>query len=492
MKSFMSSPTCSVLSKSDNSEKRFKLLEQRFSSYVQAIEWCKTNRYKYKYPSKTDVDEELLENKTKKHIIYRCDCHGANCPNERKLKFHSTGQGTFEILMFERGLHSASSSVPKMRGIDSRLLEFIDNLYRQGKSPREIRCAVLRQAKAGQWGMIDDIVFPTLKQIYNRKSSVKESQSHIATERFPDSAKSITSIPEPTAATDDDYVWSSDGFTPPFLASAFTNLSSSVATNKDTLRIATERFPDSANSITSIPEPTAATDDDYVWSSDGFTPPFLASAFTNLSSSVATNKDTLRIATERFPDSANSITSIPEPTATTDDDYVWSSDGITPPFLASTFTNLSFSAASQDSSSSINSIPEPKATTKDDEYIWSSDEFNTSPDSTLAFLTSYAIATTDEARQNSTLKEQMKTQFDFNSIKEGFLAYNSTQRFEMILQLQMLNNFKSLNEQPHQIRLEEKPPAPKKQKLRNKVTYRNTSCIYNDDDDEEEVIYRDP
>lgn len=372
----MSSPTCSVLSKSDNSEKRFKLLEQRFSSYVQAIEWCKTNRYKYKYPSKTDVDEELLENKTKKHIIYRCDCHGANCPNERKLKFHSTGQGTFEILMFERGLHSASSSVPKMRGIDSRLLEFIDNLYRQGKSPREIRCAVLRQAKAGQWGMIDDIVFPTLKQIYNRKSSVKESQSHIATERFPDSAKSITSIPEPTAATDDD--------------------------------------------------------------------------------------------------------------------YVWSSDGITPPFLASTFTNLSFSAASQDSSSSINSIPEPKATTKDDEYIWSSDEFNTSPDSTLAFLTSYAIATTDEARQNSTLKEQMKTQFDFNSIKEGFLAYNSTQRFEMILQLQMLNNFKSLNEQPHQIRLEEKPPAPKKQKLRNKVTYRNTSCIYNDDDDEEEVIYRDP
>ena len=434
MKSFMSSPTCSVLSKSDNSEKRFKLLEQRFSSYVQAIEWCKTNRYKYKYPSKTDVDEELLENKTKKHIIYRCDCHGANCPNERKLKFHSTGQGTFEILMFERGLHSASSSVPKMRGIDSRLLEFIDNLYRQGKSPREIRCAVLRQAKAGQWGMIDDIVFPTLKQIYNRKSSVKESQSHIATERFPDSAKSITSIPEPTAATDDDYVWSSDGFTPPFLASAFTNLSSSVATNKDTLRIATERFPDSANSITSIPEPTA----------------------------------------------------------TTDDDYVWSSDGITPPFLASTFTNLSFSAASQDSSSSINSIPEPKATTKDDEYIWSSDEFNTSPDSTLAFLTSYAIATTDEARQNSTLKEQMKTQFDFNSIKEGFLAYNSTQRFEMILQLQMLNNFKSLNEQPHQIRLEEKPPAPKKQKLRNKVTYRNTSCIYNDDDDEEEVIFRDP
>ena len=385
MKSFISSPTYSVLSKSDNSEKSFKLLEQRFSSYVQAFEWCKNNRYKYKYPSKTDVDEELLENKTKKHIIYRCDCHGANCPNERKLTFHSTGKGTFEILMFERGLHSASSSVPKMRGIDSRLLEFIDNLYRQGKSPREIRCAVVRKAKSGQWGMIDDIVFPTVKQIYNRKCSVKESLS-----------------------------------------------------------------------------------------------------------SAASNKDTSRIATERFPDRANSITSFPEPAATTDDDYVWPSDGFTPPILASTFTNLSSSAASQDSSSSINSITESKATTKDDEYIWSSDELNTSPDSTLAFLTSYAIATTDEARQNNTSKKQMKTQFDFNSIKEGFLAYNSNQRFEMILQLQMLNNFKSLNEQPHQIRLEEKPPAPKKQKLRNKYTYRNTSFIYNDDDDEEEVIYRDP
>ena len=383
-----------------NRKNGFQLLEQTFSSYVQAFDWCKSNRYKYKHCSKNNVDE-LMKIKILKYYIYRCDCHGANCPNERKLAFHSTGQGTFEILMFERGLHSSSSCVPKMRGIDTRLLEFIDYLCRQGKPPREIRCAVLRKANAGQWGTIDNIVFPSIRQINNRKSYVKDSLS--------------------------------DGFTPPFLASTFTNPSSSAACNKDTSRIAT---------------------------------------------------------TEQFQASSSSTTSPPESTATTDDDYVWSSDGFTPPFLASTFSNPSSSAASQDSSSSIISIPEPKFTTKDDEYIWSSDELNTSPDSTLAFLSSYAIATSDEARHNNTSKEQMKTQFDFNSIKEGFLAYNSTQRFEMILQLQMLNDFKSLNEQPHQIRLEEKPPAPKKQKLNNNYIYSNT-CIY-DDDDEEEVIYRDP
>jgi hypothetical protein len=353
----MSSPPYSVLSNSDNSNNCFQLLEQKFSSYVQAIEWCKSNRYKYKYASKTNVDEELLKNKTKKYMIYGCECHGVGCPNERKLEYHSIGQSSFEILMFERGLHSSSSNFPKMRGIDTRFLEYIDYLCRQGKPPREIRCAVLRKANAGQWGSIDNIVFPSIRQINNRKSYVKDSLS--------------------------------DGLTPPFLASTFTNPSSSAACNKDTSRIATtEQFQASSSSITSLPEPTATTDDDYVRSSDGLTPPFLASTFTNLSFSGASHKDTSRIATEQFQTSSSSITSLPEQTATTDDDYVWSSEGFTPPFLASTFSNPSSSAASQDSSSSIISIPELKVTTKDDEYIWSSDELNTSPDSTLAFLSS--------------------------------------------------------------------------------------------------------
>ena len=90
----------------------YQLLEHRFSSYAQAFNWCQRNRYKYKHHSRNFADDLLEKNKYKSYI-YGCDCHGANCPNERKLEFHSTGKGTFEIRMFERGLHSALSSVPK-------------------------------------------------------------------------------------------------------------------------------------------------------------------------------------------------------------------------------------------------------------------------------------------------------------------------------------------------------------------------------------------
>lgn len=341
-----------------NSKKGFQLLEQTFSSYVQAFDWCKSNRYKYKYHSRTNIDDDLLEKKTKRYFIYGCDCHGVDCPNERKFEFHSTGQGTFEILMFERGLHSASSSVPnKKRGIDSRLLEFIDYLCRQNKPSIEIRFAVLRKAITGQWGTIE---VPSAKQISNRKTVVKRMDEK----------------------------------------------------NQQSKR---EIQPDSSSSIASLPEPIAATDDDYVWSSDASSPPIVAS-------SAASNKDTSPIAT-----------------ATTDDDNVWSS------------------------------------------Y-----ELNTSPDSTLAFLTSYA---TDDSKCSMS-KEQPKTQFDFKSIKEGFLASSSTQRFEMILQLQMLNNFKNLIDQPNPRRQEEKQPPAKKQKQNDIYTYPNT-CKYHDDVNEEEVIYLD-
>lgn len=150
----------------------YQLLEQRFSSYAQAFNWCQRNRYKYKHHSRNYADD--LEKNKYKSYIYGCDCHGANCPNERKLEFHSTGKGTFEIRMFERGLHSALSYVPKKRGIDPRLLDFIDYLCKEDKPPRDIRYSVLRKAEAGDWGPVDDIIFPSIEQIKNRKKSVKK------------------------------------------------------------------------------------------------------------------------------------------------------------------------------------------------------------------------------------------------------------------------------------------------------------------------------
>jgi hypothetical protein len=373
-----------------NSKKGFQLLEQTFSSYVQAFDWCKSNRYKYKYHSRTNIDDDLLENKIKRYFVYGCDCHGVDCPNERKLEFHSTGQGTFEILMFERGLHSASSSVPnKKRGIDSRLLEFIDCLCRQNKPSTEIRFAVLQKAITGQWGTIE---VPSAQQISNRKTVVKKMVKNNQ-----DSSSSIDSLPEPIAATDDDNVWSSDASSPP---------------------------------------------------------PIVASSFTNAFSSAASNNVISRIAS-----------------ATTDDDYVWSSDASSPPIVAAT--------------SNKNTSPIATATTDDDD-VWSSYELNTSPDSTLAFLTSYA---TNDSKCSMS-KEQGNTQFDFKSIKEGFLTSSCTQRFEMILQLQMLNNFKNLIDQPNPRRQEEKQPPSKKQKQNDIYTYPNT-CIYHDDDNEVEVVYLD-
>lgn len=171
---------------------------------------------------------------------------------------------------------------------------------------------------------------------------------------------------------------------------------------------------------------------------------------------------------------ARSIASLADPIAATDDDYVWSSDASSPPPIVA-------------SSAASNKDTSPIATaTTDDDNVWSSYELNTSPDSTLAFLTSYA---TDDSKCSMS-KEQPKTQFDFKSIKEGFLASSSTQRFEMILQLQMLNNFKNLIDQPNPRRQEEKQPPAKKQKQNDIYTYPNT-CKYHDDVNEEEVIYLD-
>ena len=155
-------------------ENIFSSLQQRFSSFEQAFNWCQRNRYKYKRHSYLFADD-LLERKKYKFYIYGCDCHGADCPNERKFEFQSTGKGTYEIHMFERGLHSTSSSIQKKRGIDPRLLNFIDYLCKDDKAPKDIRYAVLRKAQAGEWGPTEDLIFPSVKQIQYRKQSVKRN-----------------------------------------------------------------------------------------------------------------------------------------------------------------------------------------------------------------------------------------------------------------------------------------------------------------------------
>jgi len=159
-----------MLEKGDN----FSSLEERFSSFEQAFNWCQRNRYKYKRHSYLFADD-LLERKKYKFYIYGCDCHGADCPNERKFEFQSTGKGTYEIHMFERGLHTTSSSIQKKRGIDPRLLDFIDNLCKDDEAPKDIRYAVLRKAQAGEWGSTEDLIFPSVKQIQYRKQSVKRN-----------------------------------------------------------------------------------------------------------------------------------------------------------------------------------------------------------------------------------------------------------------------------------------------------------------------------
>ena len=151
----------------------YKLLEQRFSSFEQAFNWGQRNRYKYKRHSKSFADD-LLERKKYKFYIYGCDCHGAYCPNERKFEFQSTGEGKYEIHMFERGLHNiTSSSIPKKRGIEPRLLDFIDYLCKDIRyAPKDIRNAVLRKAQAGEWGPTEDLIFPSIEQIKNRKKNL--------------------------------------------------------------------------------------------------------------------------------------------------------------------------------------------------------------------------------------------------------------------------------------------------------------------------------
>jgi len=79
--------------------------------------------------------------------------------------------------MYERGLHTMSKTIPKARGIDNRLVDYIDQQCKDGKPPKEILDAVHHKATKGEFGQIGDLVFPTIEQIRNRKKyATRESE----------------------------------------------------------------------------------------------------------------------------------------------------------------------------------------------------------------------------------------------------------------------------------------------------------------------------
>ena len=76
----------------------FLLSDESFSSFHQAFEWCKRNRYKYSRHSRTFADQVLEVDKYKIYF-YVCNCHGSLCRNERKLEFRSTGLKREELII---------------------------------------------------------------------------------------------------------------------------------------------------------------------------------------------------------------------------------------------------------------------------------------------------------------------------------------------------------------------------------------------------------
>ena len=53
--------------------------------------------------------------------------------------------------------------VPKKRGIDSRLLDFIDYLCKEDKPPKEIRYSIMRKVHAGEWGPYEELHIPSIE-----------------------------------------------------------------------------------------------------------------------------------------------------------------------------------------------------------------------------------------------------------------------------------------------------------------------------------------
>ena len=410
----------------------YKLLEQRFSSFDQAFNWGQRNRYKYKRHSKSFADD-LLERKKYKFYIYGCDCHGAYCPNERKFEFQSTGEGKYEIHMFERGLHNiTSSSIPKKRGIEPRLLDFIDYLCKDIRyAPKDIRNAVLRKAQAGEWGPTEDLIFPSIEQIKNRKKNLP-----VVDKKLP--------VDEVITSGHQNYK---------YVNSQLKFEQSLIPSTSDCIRSSSFLSQDSN------------------------------------SKSCTTQESQLQpiptVGCRKVPLFEQSI--INPPPSTSQLQPIFEQTLINPPpSTSSVFSKNSNCTFGDDSSSNLN----PQRPKNEHSII------NLSADDKYQKYVDYFISivdTNDYTAEKKLLfanrvKEMLKCKFGFQFFSDIFKSYSPHERDNMIIQLQMLNCLKKASDKPY-LKLKmpifpETTPSPKRHK---KTDFYN----YEEYEDEDEITYHD-
>ena len=482
-----------MLEKGDN----FSSLEERFSSFEQAFNWCQRNRYKYKRHSYLFADD-LLERKKYKFYIYGCDCHGADCPNERKFEFQSTGKGTYEIHMFERGLHTTSSSIQKKRGIDPRLLNFIDNLCKDDEAPKDIRYAVLRKAQAGEWGSTEDLIFPSVKQIQYRKQSVKrnnkkyqESNSAFRVQQWTEANllssdeqfdslpvdKMITSghlnytnvnpqpqfeqtVINPPPSTSD-FIWSSS------VLSQNSNYKSCTTQESQLQPISTIVCREKPLFEQTLINPPPSTSD-FIWSSS------VLSQNSNYES-CTTQESQL----QPIPTIVCRKIAPEEPVV-----LLTSTDPIDSRMLSSIPSSLTTFV---DNNSSILTPQRPKIENSIIN-LSADDKYQKYTDNIISIVDTNDYTAEKKLLLTNRVKEMLKCQFGFQFFSDIFNSYSPHERDNMIIQLQMLNCLKKASEKPYlklkmPIFPETTPPLKR---------YKKTDLYdYEENEDGDEITYHD-
>ena len=437
----------------------YKLLEQRFSSFEQAFNWGQRNRYKYKRHSKSFADD-LFEKKKYKFYIYGCDCHGADCPNERKFEFQSTGEGTYEIHMFERGLHITSSSIRKKREIDPRLLDFIDTLCKDIQyAPKDIRYAVIRKAQAGEWGPTEDLIFPSVKQIQYRKQSVRKDNEKY--QQF-NSALRVQQLTEANLLSSEKQF-------------------DSLPVDKVTISVHLNYKSCTTQESQLQPIPTIACGNIPLFKQSSLiNPPPSTSDFHWSSSVLSQNSNYKSCTTQPIPTIAcgNIPFSTPpeEPVVP-----LTSTDTIDSRTSSSSLTTFG-----DDSSSNL--TPQRPKVEHSSINLSADEKYQTYVDKFISIVDTNDYTAEKKLLLTNRVKEMLKCQFGFQFFSDIFNSYSPTERDNMIIQLQMLNCLKKASDKPYLMMempiFPETTPSPKRHKRKDFFDYEE----YEDGD---EITYHD-